>query len=125
MDVKKIVTKIILIFLVYCLYNFIVAARDPSYLDCGEVVSKSADEVAIKRGVNTRLYLNVQFNKSGFRSVSCNPTTYFSKKVGDNVCFELERDFGTWHRLSIVIGLILVWASIIGGLTWFIIYLID
>jgi hypothetical protein len=69
------------------------------------LVSKSNDEVTIKRGVKTQLYLNIQFNKSGFRSIECNPTTYFSKQVGDNVCFNLEKDTSAWYFINNLIGL--------------------
>lgn len=61
-----------------------------SITDCGMVVSRSNDEVPIKHGTLTKLYLNVQFDSVGFRSILCEPTTYFSKGVGDTVCFEVE-----------------------------------
>ena len=43
---------------------------NPTYKDCGIVSSKSQDEIAIKYGTKTQLYLNIKFEKSGFRSMA-------------------------------------------------------
>ena len=96
------------IYLIYCSYHFITNETRPTYLDCGNVVSKSSDEVAIKHGTRTELYLNIQFSKSGFRSIECNPTTYFSKQIGQNVCFNLDEDVSTWYEINNFIGLIVL-----------------
>lgn len=79
-----------------------------TYVDRGVVLSKSTDEIIVKRGHNTILYLNVQFEKSGFRSLECDPTTYFSKKDGDTVYFKLEKDISLWHEFSWIVGLLSV-----------------
>jgi hypothetical protein len=78
----------------------------PKYLDCGKVISKSNDEVIIKRGSKTNLYLNVQFKQSGFISVESNQTTYFSHNVGDNVCFYLNKHMPQSHYIIWITGLI-------------------
>ena len=93
---KKVITLPIIVitglFLVFCTLYFLFTDLKVTYPDCGKVVSKSSDEVAIKHGSKTELYLNVQFQKSGFRSVLCEPTTYFQYKIGDKVCFNIEDD---------------------------------
>lgn len=77
-----------------------------TYEDCGKIVSKSADEVSIKHGSQTELYLNVQFNKSGFRSMNVNPTTYFHFKTGDNICFDLNEKEQGLHVFFYMTGCI-------------------
>ena len=62
------------------------------YNDCGRIRSRSADEVTIKHGTRTELYLNIDFDKSGFKSIEVNPTTYFRHTKGDRVCFTLSND---------------------------------
>lgn len=50
----------------YCLYSvyfFVVNPIHPEYLDCGIVQSKSADEIAIKHGSRTELYLKKHDNR--------------------------------------------------------------
>lgn len=106
--IKNIARVVILlplsIYLLYCVYYFGDHKIKPTYLDCGRVVSKSSDEVAIKHGANTDLYLNVQFEKSGFRAIKTKPTTYFSKKVGDSVCFDMEEITTNWHKVTALVG---------------------
>ena len=108
MKLKNIIRVITLFplffYLLYCVFYFANNEVSPTYLDCGKVVSKSNDEIAIKHGVKTELYLNVDFNKSGFQSILCTPTTYFSKKIGDNVCFSLDENVSQWHKTNMLIG---------------------
>ena len=108
MTFRNIVRLIVLvpigIFLLYSLAYFGNNKLRPEYLDCGKVVSKSNDEVAIKYGVKTELYLNIQFEKSGFRSIECNPTTYFSKKVNERVCFYLDEKTTALHKILFISG---------------------
>lgn len=91
-------------FLLNCVYIFITTDNQPTYNDCGIVLSKSNDEIAIKHGVKTELYLNIQFNKSGFKSVNVEPTTYFSKKVNDRICFDLNESQNWWRNIRWFIG---------------------
>lgn len=110
MKFKKILQIITLtlltIYLSFCVFYFIKNDLQPTYLDCGKIVSKSTDEITIKYGVKTELYLNVQFNNSGFRSVECEPTTYFLKKKGDNVCFYLSKKVNNLHIINYFTGMI-------------------
>lgn len=104
-NIIRVITLLPLFFyLLYCVFYFANNEVTPTYLDCGKVVSKSNDEIVIKHGVKTELYLNVNFNKSGFKSILCTPTTYFSKKIGDNVCFSLDENVSQWHKTNMLIG---------------------
>jgi hypothetical protein len=94
-------------------------------MDCGKVVSKSNDEVSIKYGVRTELYLNVQFEKSGFYSVEVGPTTYFLRKKGDRVCFKLPEPVSVWHSINHIIGVIVLIILSIIALVTFIGYLLP
>ena len=109
MKLKNIVRILLLtplaMYLLYCCFHFILFENRPQYLDCGTVVSRSNDEVAIKHGTQTNLYLNVQFENSGFRSIECSPTTYFSKKVGDKVCFKLDKPVSEWYHINHMIDM--------------------
>jgi hypothetical protein len=99
-------------YLLCCCFHAMLNDMNPTYLDCGKVVSKSNDEVAIKHGVRTELYLNIQFEKSGFQSIECNPTTYFSKEVGDHACFHLPNPTSFWYKLNSLVGAVTLF---IGG----------
>lgn len=127
MKLKNLIRLIVLIplsiYLLYCCYHFFTYPETQTYLDCGKVISKSNDEVTIKYGSKTELYLNVQFNKSGFQSVKCEPTTYFSKKVGDNVCFNLNKPVYFWHFLNYNIGFVVICTLIISLIILLVIYL--
>ena len=71
--IKKIIQlttlTISLMYFTYCIFHFIFHEQNPKYLDCGNVISKSSDEITIKYGINTKLYLNIQFNRSEERRV--------------------------------------------------------
>lgn len=112
MKIKNIVRVVILapvlVYLLYCVYHFLSTEFKPAFLDCGVIVSKATDEIAIKNGSKTELYLNVQFEKSGFKSIDCEPTTYFKYKKGDNVCFNIEKDMGKWYNINNSVGLIVL-----------------
>ena len=85
---KELIRKIVRIttlsivgtYLTFCVYFFLTHPAHPKYLDCGKVVSKSQDEVVIKYGTRTELFLNVQFKKTGFKAVEVNATDYFGTK---------------------------------------------
>lgn len=68
------------------------------------MVSKSQEETIIKYGTQTELYLNVQFNKTGFKSVNVCPTDYFNYKKGDLVCFNLSQDVSVWYHINLLAG---------------------
>lgn len=96
----------LLAYLIYCCIFFVSNPTRPTYLDCGTIVSKSSDEVVIKYGVRTDLYLNIEFEKSGFKSINCEPTTYFSKKVGEKEWFNLFKETSNWYNINMLVGLV-------------------
>jgi len=76
----------------YLIYNFI-SSTDKDRVDkqyCGKVVKKSDEEVTIKHGSRTDLYLIVEFDQIGLRSIEVEPNTYFTHNKGDRVCFGLN-----------------------------------
>jgi hypothetical protein len=90
---QKIGIFILIILGVYFIYNSYLLCNNMKiieYNDCGKIISKSADEVIIKYGTKTELYLNIQFEKSGFKSIEVDPTLYFQKSKNDYVCFNLS-----------------------------------
>ena len=66
-NIKNIIRLIILlplsIYSLYSIYYFITNDIKPTYIDCGIVKSKSHDDIIIKYGTETELYLNIQFKK--------------------------------------------------------------
>lgn len=106
--IRLIVLTPLVIYVLYCSYYFLTHEMNPQYLDCGIVQSKGSDEVAIKHGSKTDLYLNVQFEKSGFQSINCEPSTYFQYKVGDRVCFNVNTETTTHHQLTMIFGAIII-----------------
>jgi len=113
------------IYLFYCCCVFLANIETPRYTDCGVVISKSNDEVAIKHGSRTELYLNVQFKKTGFKSVKVNPTTYFSTKNGDPVCYSFKIETSVQYQVSYIIGEIISFVVVFGGFVMFLWYLIP
>ena len=112
-------------YLIYASYIFLTKPTHPTYLDCGVVMSKSSDEIAIKNGSRTDLYLNIQFEKSGFKSINTVPTTYFGTKVGQKVCFDLnanETAFDFWTKVT---GLTVLFLLSVIGFVLFIVFLVS
>lgn len=93
------------ILLIYSSVFFITHKERPTFLDCGVIESKSNDEVAIKHGTRTELYLNINFEKSGFKSIEVSPTTYFKNQRGERVCFNIDEKVSAWYRVRMIIGL--------------------
>jgi hypothetical protein len=88
--------------------------------DKGIVVSKSSDEVAIKHGSETELYLNIQFEQHGFKSIKVDPTTYFQKSKGERVIFSwYERNLHGWKVSHYLLGMTTVWGLGLCGIIWF------
>ena len=122
----QIITIVILsIYGIYCAYFFIANPAHPTYLDCGTIRSKSNDEVVIKYGTKTELYLNVDFRETGFKAVEVSPTTYFQHKVGDYVCFDLDRSTSGWYAMRFLSGAIILVVIVFGLIVWFIMYLTN
>ena len=125
-NIIRIITLVPLsLYFIYCSYFVITNFNENTYIDCGTVISRSSDEINIKHGTKTELYLNVQFEKSGFRSIECTPTTYFSKKKGDDVCFKLNKDTNGWQMFNELVGFIVLFVLVILILVGFIYYILP
>ena len=103
-----IILLLLSIYALYSIYYFITNDMKPTYIDCGIVKSKSYDDIIIKYGTKTELYLNIQFKKTGFKSIKCSPTVYFSKNIGDNICLELNKDTTFQHKIISISGLLII-----------------
>lgn len=129
MSLKNIVRIIILLptlaYCVYCCCYFATHRLHDTYKDCGKVMSKSSDEVTIKNGVSTELYLNIQFDKSGFQSIRCTPSTYFFHKVGDNACFHLNKEDSHEHIVYMVVGACCFFALGLFGISFIVLYIMP
>lgn len=108
------------IFIGYCIATYVNNDFEPTITErhCGIIISKSNDEVAIKHGSRTQLFLNIQFNKKGFESVEVEPTTYFKYKVGECICIDFHK-----NDAIIAIGFIASWLLIIVVAYFFICWL--
>lgn len=95
----------ILLCIVSSIY-FLLNINNTFYKDCGIIISKSTDEIIIKHGTRTDLYLNIQFEKSGFKSVDCDPTLYFQKKKGDDICLKLKKKFSFSQEMFLIFGFV-------------------
>jgi hypothetical protein len=109
--IRVIVFTPIVFFLLFSVHYFLTHEHKPKYFDCGVVVSKSNDEVVIKYGTRTNLYLNIEFEKSGFQSIRCSPTTYFQQKVGNRVCFDLDEEYNLTHEIKLIVGFLVLCIS--------------
>lgn len=124
--VVRIVTGIIVgIFSLYSVYFFFTNPAYPRYEDCGRIESKSTDEVAIKHGVQTELYLNVQFKKTGFKAMNVDPTTYFHYKEGDYICFDLRKETSAWYGITFLTGATILAVAGLVLIGWFVYYLFN
>ena len=61
-----------------------------TYKDCGKVKNKIVVPGGYKRSGKT--FLGVQFQKTGFKAVQVDETTYLKYESGDSVCFNLQKD---------------------------------
>jgi hypothetical protein len=117
---RKIVVSLLLCFGVYSVYSFFYTKK--TYNDCGIVVSHSNDEVPIKYGTKTELYLNIQFDSSGFKSILVEPTTYFKYKNGERICFDLPMKFNLFKEITYIIGffitIIIAFICVVLFLAW-------
>lgn len=106
-------------FIGFCIAKYIHNDFKPTITEkhCGTIVSKSNDEVAIKHGTQTQLFLNIEFDKKGFESVQVLPTTYFKHKVGERVCIDFQHNDGI-----IATGFISFWILIVCILYFFFVW---
>jgi len=122
---KKFIKLFLTIYILYCIGHLAVNKPNPTYLDCGKILSKSNTETPMKHGTRTLLYLNVQFNSSGFKSMEVDPTTYYGNHEGGSICFNLYKETSAIYTINSLIGIV---ASLFISLTLvalFFIWLFD
>lgn len=124
-SLKAILFFIILYISVYSSYFFITHSSHETKNHIGTIISKSSDEVAIKHGSQTELYLNIQFDDIGFKSIEVEPTTYFGHKVGDRVSFGLRVSKGLEFHVYFIIGFFVIFISLFLLFVIFIRWLFD
>jgi len=110
---------------IYSSFYFFTHEHSPKYTDCGIIKSKSQDEVIIKYGTKTELFLNVEFDKAGFKSVEANPTTYFKYNIGDRICWDLKIPQTDNHYILMMLGAMVVVACSIALGIYFIYWLVK
>ena len=74
-----------------------------TYKDCGKIKNKIVVPGGYKRSGKT--FLGVQFQKTGFKAVQVDETTYLKYEVGDSVCFNLQKDQTAKDKLWILFKL--------------------
>lgn len=87
-----IIGAILLVIGDYHAYHLATNGAREEKLYCGTVVYRSSDEITIKYGTKTKLYLGVEFEDGvGRHAIETDVDNYISKKVGDHVCFSLTK----------------------------------
>lgn len=78
---------------------------------CGTITKLFSDEVSVKHGSRTDLYLIINFDNYGQKAVEVDVNTYAGKQVGQRVCFNLTNyymdivNINPWYvELSGIIG---------------------
>lgn len=106
---------------IFCAYHAVDMAikMNRTHLECGTVVSKFSDEVAMKHGTSTELILIVDWDGRGKDDINVAASTYHDTKVGKRICFR-ETDA---YRID---GIVLLWAylgawEIVCGVIWVIV----
>lgn len=127
LSLKNVLRFLVLSYLVYSAICVILVGGftklNPTYKDCGIVLSKSLDEIAIKHGTKTQLYLNIKFEKSGFMSMECSPTEYFSTSVGHRKCYDLPAQQSGFYLITKLVGCLVIYFVLSFAVIFFIIYL--
>ena len=120
LTLRNVIIFITFLFIGHCIAKYIHNDFEPTITErhCGTIISKSNDEVAIKHGSQTQLFLNIQFDKKGFESVEVDPTTYFKYKVGERIRIDFQE-----NEAFIGIGFIASWLLIIVVAYFFICWL--
>lgn len=77
---------ILLNYYTYTIHKFL--QQEETY--CGIVEVKSSEEVNIKYGTKTELYIMVNFDKLGLKEIRPSKETYHSISKGQRICFDLE-----------------------------------
>ena len=89
---------VILAVLFYCINFSFTNPINPMYPDTGIIKSKASD--------NHGFYLNVEFEKSGFISLSATRNEYFKHEVGDKVKYDLYSTTSFTYKLTWITGVV-------------------
>lgn len=119
--------SIYIIISIYYLYSGYYVYTHPFHTytkECGRIISKSNDEVSIKHGSRTDLYLNVQFDNR-FESVLVDPTTYFGNNRGENICFNFTDKTTFKHFWNYLIFVAISFILMCVGIGYSIIFIFD
>ena len=112
---------------IYYFYSGYYVYKHPYYTytkECGKIISKSNDEVNIKHGSRTDLYLNIQF-ENRFESVLVDPTTYFGNEKGEYICFNFTNKMTFKNFWNYLLFAITSFILFIVGIVHFIIFIFD
>lgn len=74
-----------------------------TYKDCGKIKNKLVVPGGYKSSGKT--FMGVQFQKTGFKSVQVDETTYLKYEPGDSVCFNLTKDQTSKDKMWILFKL--------------------
>jgi hypothetical protein len=120
--VRTSILLVLSLFVFKSMYVFTAYKQYNEHLDTGTVISRSADDVVIKHGTSTELYLNIKFDKSGFRSMNVAPTTYFKFEKGSRVSFNLKDITEEGNSVYFIMGAFFYFIAGIVGLVMLIIW---
>ena len=127
--IKNSIKFVIAVILLYGLiFNISYYSHSTTHLECGKIVSHSTDEIIIKHGTRTELYLNVIFDTGISKSINVEPTTYFFHKNGERICFNVDNDTTIFTNILLGIGFVtgvLILINILVGIVWCIIWLFS
>lgn len=121
-SIRLLLLTIIIGYLIYCTALFLIEGLFPKTRECGIVKSKFNEEVSIKHGTKTELYLIMQF-KTYEKAINVDVLTYSKAKVNDTLCFNTDVKRSFFKELSSFIGL-LITIMLIGMLLYLLIMFI-
>lgn len=93
--------------------------------DCGTLYMKSYEDIVIKHGTRTELYLIVETKNQGLRSKEVGITEYMTTEIGDLVCMDIYVNQGDYHEVYMIIGAFFMVAIVIVALGSFLYWLFD
>lgn len=103
--IRLILVSIILAYLTFCTILFSELGLHPTKRECGIVKSKFNEEISIKHGTKTELYLMMQF-KTFEKAIEVDVLTYSKAKVNDTLCFNIPIELSNFYHISLFLGLL-------------------
>lgn len=95
----------LLILVCYSMYFTVNDYFELKETDCGIVKGHSSEEIIIKNGTITELYLTIQFEKQGFIAQEVSPTLYFKYKNGDRICLKISKKYPLIEEIFLGLGI--------------------